>query len=1229
MTIKNKVLLLLVIIFLILSPILFVKGVIINGDFSAISLVDAYPKISSYLWNPFGSINNFEILDRYPFTIFTFILTILGTSADTYTKVLIFFGFALAAISFFFAIKFIFDKEIDPRYKSLLYDAAFVSALFYAFNVWSFHRITHWFIWVAYSILPLFFISSVYSFTELKRWRYIFLTVIIWSFASSTPHMTIFFGLMIIGIFSAINLYCISKKEIVREKLVENLKSFSLIIFLYALINLYWIYPYLLSLKLTIISPSYVVTEEVLQMLSRDSNFLNVFRLIEDWWLPRIINVSPQQDSLLYFIWLPVSYLIPILAFSSLLFIKKYRYISFFLLMAIIGIFLTMGSNAPFNIYSNLVFSIPLSSKFGWVFRDPDKWAFLIAFAYSFLAAITIFEILKFLEDTKYKEILSKIFLVFILVSIAIYSYPTYKDIVEKVYNPIIIPDDFSDLNTYFSVNDNEKVFFMPYSSNIFIETTWSDNHYVGGIYQTFPEKPNIQPLSPDLNNYYNYFIKSMVSNRTNNINNFIYPFGTSYIIYHDDTFDLKDKEILDRLYLLDNINNTENVGFFKIFKTNEDIGQINIPKQNIVLFAGLDKFMALNNIAIFDSINSSLFFLDQKTINNKYDHIKNANSLVFDASNDLMSLYIDDKYIIRPYDKNTRHDPSKVWSKAGINDPLHGPWHSYIERRNIDNWDFDYGKGIVFTWSDSIIDENKNISEEDILDTFNFKDKFGEWHINNEAIQNIALSNNTYSGNQGLQSTLTESSWDWKTIDSPLIPVRYQTPYRWKFYIKGEDSYEIHAKIMEYDIERRLINTEYMERIGTGTFDWKDISIDYALQNKNTAYMQLQIWHGHETNQPLPNKIWIDNAKVYNLSKYIKPVTMDIDMDVDKGDDYELFGRFFKNKDGGRINISIDGDTIKLISTDDQLNKFVWEKISTLNLKKGKHKLTLTNDKGFNAVNVFALIPKKEYQEMEKKIEPLIEGKRLIYIFDAESDLFNTDASVSGKYGGKASNGEVLEFNETSRAWQIINIIRSDNYKIGLKVNGNFNINFDDINYNVSSNMSDFVYIGPLYLTKGYHKIEIARNNNETKDSDLDVIWLYSINNTSEKVEDIFRIDNVPATALNYTKTDPTLYKIKVNATEPFMVSFAESYDPLWTAKIDKIDGKSVESGVIRPIPLYSVVNGFWINQTGNLDITIEYEPQRWFYIGAAISITTLIICIAYFIFDWRKRKDVIIKNK
>jgi len=37
-------------------------------------------------------------------------------------------------------------------------------------------------------------------------------------------------------------------------------------------------------------------------------------------------------------------------------------------------------------------------------------------------------------------------------------------------------------------------------------------------------------------------------------------------------------------------------------------------------------------------------------------------------------------------------------------------------------------------------------------------------------------------------------------------------------------------------------------------------------------------------------------------------------------------------------------------------------------------------------------------------------------------------------------------------------------------------------------------------------------------------------------------------------------------------------------------------------------VINGFWINETGNLEIIIRYTPQDWFELGLKISGLTFI---------------------
>jgi len=132
--------------------------------------------------------------------------------------------------------------------------------------------------------------------------------------------------------------------------------------------------------------------------------------------------------------------------------------------------------------------------------------------------------------------------------------------------------------------------------------------------------------------------------------------------------------------------------------------------------------------------------------------------------------------------------------------------------------------------------------------------------------------------------------------------------------------------------------------------------------------------------------------------------------------------------------------------------------------------------------------------------------------------------------------------------------------------------------------------------------------------DAHLLDMWICSSNQT---IEQLFKTKEIPANIKSSQKINPTLWKVEVNAVKPFMLSFAETYDSLWEARVYK-NGTLVE--VVKPIPVYGIINGFWINETGNLTIIVEYKPQDWFELGFKISGTTFILCMAYLFYDWRR---------
>jgi hypothetical protein len=104
-------------------------------------------------------------------------------------------------------------------------------------------------------------------------------------------------------------------------------------------------------------------------------------------------------------------------------------------------------------------------------------------------------------------------------------------------------------------------------------------------------------------------------------------------------------------------------------------------------------------------------------------------------------------------------------------------------------------------------------------------------------------------------------------------------------------------------------------------------------------------------------------------------------------------------------------------------------------------------------------------------------------------------------------------------------------------------------------------------------------------------------------------------APKITFKKVTAEKYKVSVRgANAPFVLVQSESYDPLWVAKFS--DGARVDS-----IPMYATINGYRINRTGNFDLVLEYQPQQFWMYGLALTILTLLLCLAYLIYVWRAK--------
>jgi hypothetical protein len=131
-----------------------------------------------------------------------------------------------------------------------------------------------------------------------------------------------------------------------------------------------------------------------------------------------------------------------------------------------------------------------------------------------------------------------------------------------------------------------------------------------------------------------------------------------------------------------------------------------------------------------------------------------------------------------------------------------------------------------------------------------------------------------------------------------------------------------------------------------------------------------------------------------------------------------------------------------------------------------------------------------------------------------------------------------------------------------------------------------------------------------ETNPPQIESMLLYSLKNGENFADanNLLSSNQTGKASITYEKINPTKYIVHINASKPFFLVFSESYHKDWIAYVD---GQQV------PNEYHFIANGFangwYINKTGTYTITLEFWPQRLFYIGSTISITTLTLCVLY----------------
>jgi hypothetical protein len=487
---------------------------------------------------------------------FTAFFSNLGLS---WNLIQIFFWIIPAILLSFFSSFFLFKKLFKLK---IFY--SILAGIIYVFNTYFLMILSGGQLGVSlsYSIVPLVFFGFI-KLLEKPSFKNTFLSGLILGFQITFDPRITYVTLTAIFIYLLFNF--------LKFKNIKNFGYILLSFFIAVLVNSFWIIPLILTKNLSL--PVGFDSVEGFKFFSF-ARLENALSLLHPNWPENIFGK-------IYFL-RPEFLILPIIAFSSLLF-KKNKTVLFFSLVALVGIFFTKGANDPCGFVNEFLFQHLPGMK---MFRDPTKWYILIALSYSILIPFSISSICRFFKRYIRFEYLFLIFFVFYLIFL---MKPLLSYQINNLSKFNQIPNEYVELKNFITKQPN------------FFRTLWvpewqrlgffSNNHPAIGRQEIFDTK-NINKL-----------VENFEKNKV-----LLQEFGIKYVIIPYDSQEeifLKDRKYDEKSYLR------------------------TIKKINSITW--LKRVEGFNRIIVFEnSVHKDHFWSPNKNINIDYQYANPAKYNVY-----------------------------------------------------------------------------------------------------------------------------------------------------------------------------------------------------------------------------------------------------------------------------------------------------------------------------------------------------------------------------------------------------------------------------------------------------------------------------------------------------------------------------------------------------------------------------------------------------------------------
>jgi hypothetical protein len=1206
---------------IVLSQVLFRSGLTFYGDFSVPITLESYshiiqmPNTDPNMWF------------TYMFPFFASV-SALHFSIEALIKLMLLAGLFLTGFSTYLAVnKILKDRQSTKKARIAL--ASLVASFFYMFNPWSMDRIGHYFLWTSYAFAPLVLLLAIRITQQDKlNYKLIFLTSLIWSISSTSPFGALSNTMLLFSwiLYSAV----LTTPSRQYSKIAVYFKALVLTSSLYLLFNAHWILPYITLSMTQIVKPQYLLSWQVVESLSRNSNFPNVITLVANWWP----QVQYWPNPPLYVPWILTSILLPLSAVTVLL-LRRDKYTIYFSFMYIISILLSMGPNGPFpEIYKWMVFDAPLSNAIGWVFRDPNKWNSLTALAYSFFLGIFLYEMfsrnfkprnVNSISRFRYlkKHAKSLLVVLMIVTSITLYMGPTVFGYFTQIYRPATVPQEYYDANNWLKnqTGDFRVLWLTPLSHGTLINGmfrySWTpDKPYTSALDSGSSSKPSMAPTTYEAQRYTDFLYESIMEGR---VDEYLTPLGIKYIVYHNDILgaETQGQQDIKNLMNQGELEQVWHEGFIYIFQVRSSTSRMSDSPNTLLVVGGLDSLSSLYLIPSFNFNDTSILFLEQKFYGASIlDLTKNVVIVNKDVS-DLALSFLDTSYLVAPFDYTIYSDPYTDWAKTDV----YEDWWTWPSARNfVGYWDWDYGLGLVETLA-----SNAKLNMEYMATS---SGNYSIWMRYYESLTGGRISLSVDETKISEIDTIGERGFIWRKIGfAPLSEGKHNLVLE---NINGFNAVNLVA-LVPSSVEEKLFSLV------------QNLNIKYVLTPSIMRTEQLMIetegtlFRGYDT---LLSKGGFEEPQ--NVKSVTPNVSETLPFPIEPWTVTQWTGASGSLIFGVDKNESFEGGSSAVIESSNITNK------GTIDFRTAHRASIEVVEPNKNSIRLYVSVMYKTSDDFITqeglKLDIYAEDANGTWLGDFTSPIFGASSEWRQIYYIVDLPIETARFSPEIVATNFKGKVWFDDFNLTYKVTSisdekealildkntvayaNFSINnpsFWVLAMNAQSG-SEGIKLS-LKIDSTDINLPLKASNGETQWLQTDPIFLnatnYSLKVTSNVpsilngiilypwMQDNIGLETNEPPIINYTQISSSEWVVNVNATRPFMLGLTESYDPFWTASAEGFSTKS--------LPLYSVINGFLINKTGSYKLVIKYEPQFYFDVGlwimaTSITVSTLLVMVS-----------------